>query len=92
MRFLITITIALLVGFTSVQAYNKKGLSAYKKLCVQCHGGPFRGAGIHTIDEWEEITTSSKTPLVALHEGNVDALEKFEDSLSEEEESIFLNF
>lgn len=81
MKYLIALAL-LFLGVSAVSAgYNTKGMKVYKKLCVQCHGGPFRGSGMHTIDEWEEIKVSSNTPFISLHKDVPEALEKFNRSL-----------
>jgi len=64
----IFISIVLLLSLsTSLSAYYKKGMQKWKKKCISCHGNPFRGAMMHTQDEWEEIRDSSQTPILDLH-------------------------
>ena len=92
MKYLLTLFIILSFGFTYSNASNKKGIKAYKKLCIQCHGGPFRAAGMHTMDEWEEITTSSKTPMIKLHKDIPKALEKFDDKLNDKRRKYLFKF
>ena len=70
--FLITI---LIVAANSLYAYNSKGMNVYKKMCLDCHGSPYRGARMHTTDEWEEIYEISATPFKDLHKSNSEALE-----------------
>ena len=92
MKYIIAITILLLIGYTSANANDKKGIKAYKKLCIQCHGGPFRGSSMHTIMEWEEIFDSSKTPFIDVHKDIPDALAKFEGRLTEKRRKYLFGF
>ncbi len=92
MRLAFIILLFLSFSFLQLQAYNKKGLNAYKKLCVQCHGGPFAGAGMHTTEEWEDIQSNSKTPLLDMHKNVADAMEKFESSLNKKRKKYLFKF
>lgn len=74
MKKLILIT-ALLVATQALHAYNSKGMKVYKKMCLECHGSPFRGAKMHTIFEWEYIYQDSKTPIKDLHKSDKEASE-----------------
>jgi hypothetical protein len=88
----IAITILMLVSLSSVNANDIKGVKAYKKLCIKCHGGPFRASAMHTIDEWEDIEELSKTPFITLHKDLPDALEKFDNSMSEKRRNYIFKF
>lgn len=65
---IILMTVLLLVSVQNIYAYNSKGMKVYKKMCLECHGSPFRGAKMHTVMEWEEIFYTSKTPFKTIHE------------------------
>ncbi|MDD2566911.1 MAG: hypothetical protein PHI89_02770 [Thiovulaceae bacterium] len=65
----------LLLNSALHSAYHAKGMEVYKKMCSKCHGGPFRGAKMHTTAEWEDIRDASKTPTLTLHKGHPEALE-----------------
>ncbi|WP_373069608.1 hypothetical protein [Sulfurimonas sp.] len=70
--------VALIISSQSLYAYNSKGMKVYKKVCISCHGSPFRGAKMHTIYEWEGIFDESKTPFKTLHKDEPDALKELD--------------
>ncbi len=92
MKIIVSILMIFVFYSLTLNAYDKRGLNAYKKLCVQCHGGPFAGAGMHTTDEWDEMVQNSKTPLYDLHKNVPDAIEKFESSLSKKRKKYLFKF
>lgn len=59
--------VTLVISSQSLYAYNSKGMKVYKKMCISCHGSPFRGAKMHTVFEWEEIFDESTKPFKDLH-------------------------
>lgn len=61
--------------------YDTAGMAAYKKLCKSCHGGPYRGASMHTKREWKKLFRSDAKRLVAAHADDPKAAEAFESSL-----------
>lgn len=71
--------LALVLSTQSLYAYNSKGMKVYKKMCLECHGSPYRGAKMHTIMEWEQMYFSSKTPLKDLHKNDSEAMNKLND-------------
>ena len=74
-----TILIALLlITSQSAYAYHSKGMKVYKKVCLSCHGSPYRGAQMHTQFEWEDIFSASDTPFRELHKAHKDAMEVLE--------------
>jgi len=60
--------------------YDTMGMAAYKKLCKECHGGPYKGAAMHTKREWTKYFRSGAKALVAAHDGVPEALPLFETS------------
>lgn len=81
-----------MLGFTSANASDKKGIKVYKKLCQKCHGGPFRTSSMHTIDEWEDIQDSSEKPFVEFHKDDSEILAKFDNYLSEKRRKYLFEF
>lgn len=75
MKNLVFILSSLLLLSSTSHAYYTQGMEVYKKMCIKCHGGPFRGAKMHTGMEWEDIRDASKTPTLTLHKGQPEALE-----------------
>jgi hypothetical protein len=73
------IIIAMLIVSQNIYAYNTKGMKVYKKMCMECHGSPFRGAKMHTVMEWEEFFFKSKTPFKTIHEKLPKASKSLED-------------
>ena len=71
--------IALLAVSQNIHAYDSKGMKVYKKMCVNCHGSPFRGAKMNTIFEWEGIFDTSNTPLQDLHKDEPQAYKELSD-------------
>ena len=92
MKKVIAITILMLVSLTSANANDIKGVKAYKKLCITCHGGPFRTSAMHTIDEWEDIEELSKIPFITLHKEEPEALTKFDKSMTEKRRNYLFKF
>ncbi len=54
-------------------AYSAKGMTAYKKLCKQCHGSGFKGAAMLTSDEWDEMFKAEAKRLKKVHKNDPDA-------------------
>ena len=61
-------------------AYSSKGLSAYKKLCAQCHGPAFKGAAMLYSDEWEEMFANGAKKLKKVHLQNEKAINSIESN------------
>lgn len=47
--------------------YDTAGMAAYKKLCKECHGSPYKGAAMHTQSEWKKYFRSDAKRLIAAH-------------------------
>lgn len=75
MKKLVIAAVAIALGFSFSHAYYPKGMKVYKKMCIDCHGSPFRGAKMHTIMEWEDIRDASKTPTLSVHKGVQEAID-----------------
>jgi len=85
------IMIALLLFSTqSLYAYNSKGMKVYKKMCLECHGSPFRGAKMHTVMEWEELFYSSETPFKTIHKEYPEANKALQNHYLTEKRSKYL--
>ncbi len=59
-------------------AYSAKGLNAYKKLCVHCHGPAFKGAAMMYSDEWSELFADGAKKLKKIHADNQKAMKYLE--------------
>ena len=57
-----------------VFGYSAKGLNAYKKLCVHCHGPAFKGAAMLYSDEWKEIFANNAEKLRNIHKDDPKAM------------------
>ena len=79
------------LGFAD-NSVDNQGERSYKKLCVECHEGPYKGAAMHTIDEWSSIAEKSNVPFIELHKGVPDALKKLEYSLNEKRSMHLVRF
>ncbi|BCD61017.1 MULTISPECIES: hypothetical protein [unclassified Nitratiruptor] len=62
-----------------VFGYGAKGLNAYKKLCVHCHGPAFKGAAMLYSDEWTQMFAENAKRLRKVHKDNPKAM-KYIDS------------
>ncbi|MCW8837077.1 MAG: cytochrome c [Thiovulaceae bacterium] len=89
----IFLSITILLAAQNLYAYSSKGMKVYKKMCLSCHGSPYRGAKMHTIDEWEEIYEASKTPIKHLHKSDAEALKILDaDYFTKKKQSYLKDF
>ncbi|BAF70842.1 hypothetical protein [Nitratiruptor sp. SB155-2] len=58
-----------------VFGYGAKGLNAYKKLCVHCHGPAFKGAAMLYSDEWMQMFADNAKKLREVHKDDPKAME-----------------
>lgn len=86
----ILLALAILLASQNLYAYNSKGMKIYKKLCVSCHGSPFRGAKMHTVLEWEMIYDESDTAIKDLHKSDKEAMEILNDSYFTKKKQSYL--
>ena len=69
----ILIMLFILIGFSSavdarIDRYDEKGMKVYKKYCLECHGGPYKGAGMKRALEWEKLFRDDAKKFIVLHE------------------------
>jgi len=86
----IFLVLLLLLSSQALNAYNSKGMKVYKKMCLSCHGSPYRGAQMHTIYEWEEIYNASDTPIMRVHKTEPEALKVLNGSYFTEKKRLYL--
>ncbi len=83
----------LLLAFTSAHAvYNEQGIKTYQKLCKECHGSEFRGAGMLTMDEWDEIYDKGDAEMAALHKDSPKALEMLKEGYYQSRKEDLFDF
>ena len=90
-KLLLTLLAAALL-VPAANAYNERGLKTYKKLCKKCHGSEFRGAAMLTGEEWEEMFANNEAKLLAAHEGDAKAMEKFNRSYYKNRKKYLFDF
>ena len=73
-----TIALGALVVPIVIFAYSAKGLNAYKKLCVHCHGPAFKGAAMMYSDEWSDLFANGAMKLKKVHADNKKAMRYLE--------------
>jgi hypothetical protein len=82
--------IALVLSTSTLQAYNSKGMKVYKKMCLSCHGSPYRGAKMHTVFEWTQIYKESGLSLSSVHKDEPQAQKVLSDSYFTKKKQTYL--
>ncbi len=89
----IFISIVLLLSLsTSLSAYYKKGMQKWKRMCIECHGSPIRGARMYTQSEWEDIRDSSQTPILELHKDDKESFSILEKKMTKKSSKYLFEF
>lgn len=55
--------------------YDEKGLKVYTKKCKQCHGNPYKGAGMKKSKQWRKLFKDDAKRFIALHKNIPEAKE-----------------
>lgn len=76
MRSLFIFCVALMGIATMLNAtdYNEKGMKAYKKMCMSCHGSGDYGAAQLDQEEWEDLFAFNAKKLIGAHQNDPNSL------------------
>ncbi|MCH9814198.1 MAG: c-type cytochrome [Epsilonproteobacteria bacterium] len=69
-RLLIALMWVGAVTYVEATDYNEKGMKAYKKLCMSCHGSGDYGAAQLRQDEWEDLMAFRAKRLIDAHKND----------------------
>ncbi len=70
----------IIMPLTLSAGYSVRGYKAYNKLCMECHGKPFKGASMLAQFEWRGMFDDKDRELIAVHKNNEKAMERLDSS------------